>query len=396
MKLTHPAIFRSLERHRDAVTKLKDEARALRSDLDSVLAILGELSNNWNPNGQDMAVKAAVVGYRELTGQVPGESSESTEVKQEEGAGAETGEGGEGVEGEFITDDEDETPEAEPLLYALKNPDGAVSEWELNHLLREDLEGLLQKDGSDPASADEDDEDGLLYKLEEYIPDSLFEYYDAVRVGLVDLLTSAGVLRRREVALAEDGAHVAKARERANAAQRAVTDLQAAVQSTEQTLHKLTAGEFGPDGEWKKLDGTCVSAVAGDYTYELCFFGRATQRSNKDSSANSLGSFEGWAEGAEKGSRAYYATQRYRNGAKCWNGPFRSVNVELSCGRENEILSVTEPEKCEYKFKATSPALCWPEGSEGAAGAAGTGGAQPQAAQQPEAAADEPHVKDEL
>lgn len=219
-----------------------------------------------------------------------------------------------------------------------------------------------------------------MYKLEEYIPDSLFEYYDAVRVGLVDFLTSAGVLRKRDIEVAEDGAHVAKARERSNAAQRAVTDLQGTITSTEQTLRKLSDGEFGPDGEWKKLDGTCISTVAGDYTYELCFFGRATQRSNKDSSSNSLGSFEGWAEGPEKGTLEYYSKQRYRNGAKCWNGPFRSVNVELSCGKENEILSVTEPEKCEYKFKATSPALCWPEGK------------QPQA----QAAEPDVQVKDEL
>lgn len=118
-----------------------------------MLAILGELSNNWNPNGQDMAVKAAVVGYRELTGQVPDSSSETTEVKVEEGE--------EPVEGEFITgDEEDDTPEAEPMLYALKNPDGAIGEWELNHLLREDLEGLLQKDG-ESSSTDDDDEDSL-------------------------------------------------------------------------------------------------------------------------------------------------------------------------------------------------------------------------------------------
>lgn len=138
------------------MTKLKDEAKSLRSDLESVLAILGELSNNWNPNGQDMAVKAAVVGFRELTGQVPdsGDTSDATEVKQEEGAEAE------GVEGEFITDDDDEAPEAEPLLYALKNPDGAISEWELNHLLREDLEGLLQKD-TESTAADDDDENSL-------------------------------------------------------------------------------------------------------------------------------------------------------------------------------------------------------------------------------------------
>jgi len=32
----------------------------------------------------------------------------------------------------------------------------------------------------------------------------------------------------------------------------------------------------------------------------------------------------------------------------------------MVCGKENTILSISEPEKCEYHMKATSPALCWP------------------------------------
>ena len=45
------------------------------------------------------------------------------------------------------------------------------------------------------------------------------------------------------------------------------------------TLNKLTSGFYGPLSEWKKLDGTCVETVSGDYTYELCFFGEAKQKS---------------------------------------------------------------------------------------------------------------------
>jgi hypothetical protein len=36
----------------------------------------------------------------------------------------------------------------------------------------------------------------------------------------------------------------------------------------------------------------------------------------------------------------------------------------LECGTENKILSVSEPEKCEYIMKMTTPAVC-PEKSEG-------------------------------
>ncbi|KAG0256346.1 hypothetical protein BG011_004615 [Mortierella polycephala] len=53
-----------------------------------------------------------------------------------------------------------------------------------------------------------------------------------------------------------------------------------------------------------------------------------------------------------------YSVQKYTGGSKCWNGPERSVRLEMTCGAKNEILSVTEPEKCEYHFKMQTPAVC--------------------------------------
>ena len=61
-----------------------------------------------------------------------------------------------------------------------------------------------------------------------------------------------------------------------------------------------------------------------------------------------------------EGSPEYYSKQRYTKGARCWNGPERSVSVAFSCGTENALLSVSEPEKCEYLLTGTSPALCLP------------------------------------
>jgi len=48
----------------------------------------------------------------------------------------------------------------------------------------------------------------------------------------------------------------------------------------------------------------------------------------------------------------------YTGGTKCWNGPERSVKLVMSCGTSTEIVSVTEPEKCEYLFKLQTPAVC--------------------------------------
>lgn len=40
--------------------------------------------------------------------------------------------------------------------------------------------------------------------------------------------------------------------------------------------------------------------------------------------------------------------------------PPLNFQLTLSCGLENELLSVTEPEKCEYHIAGKTPALCWP------------------------------------
>lgn len=86
--------------------------------------------------------------------------------------------------------------------------------------------------------------------------------------------------------------------------------------------------------------------------------------------------FSSWNKLAKPGELEYYTKQRYTQGTKCWNGPQRSVEVVvlissfasllttlqliLSCGTENTLLTVAELEKCEYQITGTSPALCRP------------------------------------
>ncbi|BEJ14197.1 hypothetical protein CspHIS471_0313710 [Cutaneotrichosporon sp. HIS471] len=345
-------LYKALEEHREAVKRLRDQLQATQDDLGTVLGILDELAKGYNPNGQDMAVKAAVVGYKELIGDV------------------ETPEAADG--------EEKETPEAK--LNTVRSPEEHLSGFDVDRVVNVDLESLLVDDVVD------DDDDGLLYRLEEYIPDSMYEYYFSAREALVDILTNMGVLKK--TAVINDGPHVAAARERFNAAERELNTVRSAITSAEETLEQIGNKHwFGPDGEWKKLDGTCVDTIAGDYTYELCFFGGATQKSNKDHSSNNLGHFVEWNNAAQPGEYAYYTKMAFRNGAKCWNGPMRSVNVELECGKENALLVITEPEKCEYNFKATSPALCWPLEE--------VGKAVPKENTQEEASKDDA-VKDEL
>lgn len=312
-------------------------------DLQTVLELLEELSKGYNPNGQDMAVKHAVIRYKELIGRADAEegSQEATTTEGAEGA-AET-----------------QAP-AEPtqkLNMYRTDLDVPMDEGEIVRLQQTDLESLLVSDDGD----DDYDEGGLLYRLEEYIPDSLFDYYDTARETVVSWLTTAGIIKAAQSHHSNsDGPHVAAARERFHAAERELNNLHNDISSSQATLDKLSDGSYGPQGEWKKLDGTCIDTVAGDYTYELCFFGKATQKSNKDHSSNHLGSFVSWNGTAESGAPEYYSQQKYQNGARCWNGPMRSVTLDLTCGTVNSITSVTEPEKCEYLFRGTTPALCLP------------------------------------
>lgn len=86
-----------------------------------------------------------------------------------------------------------------------------------------------------------------------------------------------------------------------------------------------------------------------------------------DPFATTYSKFHSWhpSESVTEGSPEYYTQQDYTNGAKCWNGPHRSMHLHLKCGTENALLTIAELEKCEYLFEATTPALCLPLEDDG-------------------------------
>lgn len=120
------ALYTTLLTHRLALTRLRSKTSRLRSELDTLHGILEELSKGYNPNYQDMAVKAAVVGYEELTKPF----DEEAEVKVEESQ---------------VGDVEEE-----------------IEDKELDELDKKDLEGLLMLDvDGEEKSEDEGGEVGL-------------------------------------------------------------------------------------------------------------------------------------------------------------------------------------------------------------------------------------------
>ncbi|KNC53650.1 glucosidase 2 subunit beta [Thecamonas trahens ATCC 50062] len=108
--------------------------------------------------------------------------------------------------------------------------------------------------------------------------------------------------------------------------------------------------DVGPEAEFFPLVGKCVSFKTREYEYEVCPFKDARQKSLSGGSSTLLGSWGKWDPA--------YDSMLFENGAKCWNGPMRSLRVALVCGSDDELYAIDEPEKCTYTAVLATPAAC--------------------------------------
>ena len=104
----------------------------------------------------------------------------------------------------------------------------------------------------------------------------------------------------------------------------------------------LGDADYGDDGARWALRDKCVEKTLQGYVYEVCFYKNARQGSTR------LGDYRS-TEGA---------TLTYDGGEYCWNGPARSLLVNLECGAANELVSVDEPRTCVYEAIVRTPAVC--------------------------------------
>ncbi|THH10557.1 hypothetical protein EW146_g8342 [Bondarzewia mesenterica] len=288
-----------------------------------------------------MAVLEAVRGWEYHAGLPHIGVEEDEENKAEEGS-----------------DEEDEIPA--PTEQEEELEEGMLTAEQLDHqldgLLKTDYVSLLMEhDTHAGASAAE----SLLFDVSSYIPDALIPQYEALRESIISWLMTLGVVPKAATGAASDS----RTREAYNDAEHSLSLTRKELEKAQGDLAKLFDPTwFGAEGEWKKLDGLCISKDTGDYTYEVCLFDEARQKPNKGGSTFSLGKFASWnpSPDVEVGSPEYYSRQMYKQGTKCWNGPHRSVILNLACGTENAIHTVEELEKCEYRLTGTSPALCLP------------------------------------
>ncbi|KAI5116540.1 hypothetical protein M0805_004323 [Coniferiporia weirii] len=334
-------LYQSVIEHAAALKALKRAKEELAARERTLSDILSSLRAGYNPNYQDMAVLEAVRGYEYYAG-LPSSNDRDRAKDEEAEAEAE------------IEEEEEKVEEAQKL---------EEGEW-TKEQLEQGLDDLLDTDyvtlllehdqhvGIDSAQS-------ILFDLSSYIPDAFIPQYEILRDSVVSFLETLGIARGTD----EPSSDTSKARTAFQSAEHDLTKTRKEKEESQRELARLFDPEwYGTEGEWKKLDGQCLSKDTGDYTYEVCLFGEARQKPNKGGQTFSLGKFKHWndADGVEVGSPDYYKVQKYLKGARCWNGPERSVTLLLECGTENAILSVSEPEKCEYQLTGTSPALCRP------------------------------------
>lgn len=211
-----------------------------------------------------------------------------------------------------------------------------------------------------------------MYQFENYLPPSVRTWIDSKLRELRVFLEESGVLARRKAAETTESKAVTEARTRLTSAQNDLKSSQDELNRHEEDLTK----EYGPDDIFRALKGQCVSVDSGEYTYELCWMDKTTQKPKKGGSNTGMGNFVRFdtitvdeelppdGKGLGEGERV---AMRYENGQHCWNGPARSTLVVMACAEKDEIWKVVEEEKCVYRMEVGTPAVCVDGGKKASA-----------------------------
>lgn len=134
-----------------------------------------------------------------------------------------------------------------------------------------------------------------------------------------------------------------------------IEDLESKIKECNQSItsdKQSLAKDYGPNDILRSQNG-CISHQIGEYNYRLCFTGELSQIDS-----NRHGVRIGHFESASFSDDGKTLISKYSGGEKCWNGPIRSAEVRMKCGLRNEILAVSEPEKCGYMVEVKSPMAC--------------------------------------
>ncbi|MCJ1355678.1 MAG: hypothetical protein MMC33_005670 [Icmadophila ericetorum] len=305
-----------VEELRGTLTEVKSQRDALRNKVMDLEMILGDFKAEYNPNFNDEGVKRAVQKWEDYS-----------------------------------------------ATSALADPDFAL-EQDIIEIMKPDSEtGVIDWDEWEKGEEESDIE--LLYKFEAYLPPSLQDWIGSK-------------LRQFKTLLEENGILASTPKPSGAAESKALQDARAALKTAETSLDQTKTSlikenedlnkDYGPSDIFRALKNSCISRDSGEYTYELCFFGRTSQKPKKGGGDTNMGNFVRFdkiqvddgpvpADGKGLGSGERWA-MRYENGQSCWNGPQRSTLVILGCAEEGEVWKVVEEEKCVYRMEVGTPAVC--------------------------------------
>ncbi|CAK7225227.1 hypothetical protein SCUCBS95973_005790 [Sporothrix curviconia] len=297
---------------RETLDKVLDHRDDLQDKVDELETILRNFKEQYNPNFNDEGVKAAVHAWEDYAAKTA-----------------------------------DEKPPA-------------IQDADVHAVLKEDSE----ETGVNWAAFETDDETDtdVLYSFEAYLPPFVRAYIHDKLAALRVWMVESGLLADNSDAASESQA-VRNARAAFQNAENDLTGRKNALRDDEADLAK----DYGADDIFRALKDKCVSTEAGEYDYEVCWMGQATQKSKKGHGNTSLGRFdradtetadeEERTDGKSLG-KGPRTVLRYENGLHCWNGPNRRTDVWLGCAEKEEIWRVSEAEKCVYKMEVGTPAVC--------------------------------------
>ena len=215
-----------------------------------------------------------------------------------------------------------------------------------------------------------------MYKFEEYLPQSLKEWLDAKLRTFRLFLVHQGILPAQDTPQDGESQAMRDARDRTTSAQNDLNNKRNERDTKQDDLLK----DYGPDDIFRPRKGRCDSLDSGEYTYELCWMDRVTQKPKKGGMQHGMGNYarfesvvvdedtDAQGKGLGKGERM---VMKFENGSHCWNGPPRSTVVVMACAEEEEIWRVVEEAKCEYRLEVGTPAVCQaaqPAGNDAKAG----------------------------